>query len=154
MCLLLLQEQLDHDLRLILAVSFLLLLLLPLCASHCHAGRGTAYKQRQPSAKDPTAVTKLSQIWRPPNAQLHQKAANQCFNTTVSTKNPQYDTGLQLNWYRTEPKPSYNQTHNIHSHIQAITTNTSTQSASTTQSQSAYKGSTHHRYSKKCEGSK
>ena len=58
-------------------------------------------------------------------------------------KNSQHNTGLQLNRSRTKPITSYNQTHNIGTHtyrqLQAITTNTCTQSANSTQSQPAQK---------------
>ena len=68
--------------------------------------------------------------------------ASEC--STPSESNKQHNTGLQLNRYRTKPKTSYNQTHNIRTHtyrqLQAITTNTCTQSAYTTQSQPAQKG--------------
>ena len=34
----------------------------------------------------PKLIDPLSRIWQPPNAQLRQKATNQCFNTTASTR--------------------------------------------------------------------
>ena len=58
------------------------------------------------SGTNPTASERST----PPESQKSMLQHNSKY------KNAQHNTGLQLNCYRTKPKTSYNQTHNIRTH--------------------------------------